>query len=301
MSPPEQPWRRRPLSDWSWAVASLSVVALMLLRPSVVVAQCRPPASSHEARLLAFYAAPIAFSTANGPAALPVWGVRLGVEVAPVPVPTASLRRTSLCYQSTEQSTRLAPLFGRPRLTVGLPAGFSIEGSYLPPITIDGATPSLGSIALARTQALPGSAGRARLALRVHGTAGTVRGAITCAREALQTTDADAPCYGTHPSRDTFRPDMYGAEAAVGVLVAHARMTVFGGAGVSWLRPQFRVGFTDHRGATDTTRVLARLTRLTVVGGATAQVTGAFDISVQVFSTPADVTTWKLGAGYRLR
>ncbi len=292
---------RRRSGAWSSVVTTMVGVALVALHPTAGIAQCRPPASSHEARLLAFYSTPIAFSTATAPVALPAWGVRLDVEGATVPVPSASLRRTSLCYQSTAQSTRLAPVFGRARLTIGLPAGLSFEGSYLPPLTVAGATPALASLAVTRSQGLPWSDGPARLALRVHGTIGTVRGAITCARGALQTIDPSAPCFGTRPSRDTFRPDMLGGEAILVIPLSHERVTLFGGGGATWLRPQFRVGFIDGGGGADHTQILATLTRASILAGATAHVTRAIDLTMQVYSVPVDATTWRLGAGYRLR
>jgi hypothetical protein len=288
------------------ALARTRVVALVaaLLGAAYAArlgAQCRPPASSHEARLLAFYSAPIIFSPATAPEPLPAGAVRVGAEAAPIPIPNAALRRTTLCYQSTTQSTRLAALFSRPRVTVGLPAGLTLEGSYLPPVTVGGATPALWSLAVARTQPLPGSGGRALLALRVYGTAGTVRGAITCARDHLQLADAAAPCYGTRPSRDTFRPDMAGGEATVAVRALRDHFALYGGGGVTWLRPRFRVGFTDAAGVPDATRVRVDLTRGTLIGGVAARLTRTVDLGAQVYVVPVDVTTWRLGVGYRLR
>ena len=282
-------------------VALLAALAGAAGAAAPVSAQCRPPASSHEARLLAFYAAPIAFSPATAPERIPAGAVRVGAEAAPVPIPEAALRQTSLCYQSSTQSTRLAPLFGRPRVTIGLPAGLTLEGSYLPPVTVGGATPSLFSMASARTQPLPGSGGRALVALRVHGTVGTVRGAITCARDQLQQVDPAAPCYGTQPSRDTFRPDMVGGEATVAVRAWRGRVALYGGGGVTWLRPRFQVGFTDAAGVTDATRVSVDLRRGTLLGGVTAHASRTLDLEAQAYVVPADVTTWRLGAGYRLR
>lgn len=57
-------------------------------------------------------------------------------EAIPVPSPDAALTHPSFCYQYTTNNTRLAPLFGRPRILVGLPAGFAIEGSYVPPVSV---------------------------------------------------------------------------------------------------------------------------------------------------------------------
>lgn len=293
-----------PRPKYSRARGCAAILSAMVLGAGWGVrleAQCRPPASSHEARLLAFYAAPLAFAPATAPAALPAGTVRVDAEVGPVPVPDPALRRTSICYQSTTQSTRLAPVFARPRVTVALPAGLALEASYLPPLTVGDATPSLLSLAVARTQPLPGSAERALLSLRLHGTAGTVRGPITCARDQLQLADEEAPCYGTRASRDTFHPDMAGAEAAVAVRTLRDRVALYGGGGVTWLRPRFQVGFTDVAGVADATRVSVDLTRGTLFGGLTAHVARSIDVSAQLYSVPADVTTWRLGAGYRLR
>ena len=293
--------RRAAPRAWVGAsvIAPLLGVALGAGRPAQADAQCRPPASSHEARLLAFYAAPLAFSPATAPAPVRAWSVRVGVEGAPVPVPDAALQQTGFCYQRTTQSTRLAPFFGRPRVTVGLPAGLTVEGSYLPPITVAGATPALVSVALAHTQQLPGSGGRGLLTLRLHGTTGTVRGAITCARDRLQLTDAGAPCYGTGPSRDTFHPDMYGGEALAEFPLARDRVRLYGGVGLSQLRPGFQVGFTDAGGVHDATEIRANLTRGTVLGGITARLTSVADLTAQLYAVPADVMTWRIGAGYR--
>jgi hypothetical protein len=265
-----------------------------------ILAQCRPPNDSNEARLLAFYEAPIAFSMDAAPERLAAGAVRVSVEGAPVPTPDRALQRTHVCYQSTTQSTRLTPAFGRPRVTVGLPAGFAAEASYLPPVTIDGAQPNIGSVALSRAQSLPLSGGRATLLLRAHGTIGRVRGAITCPRSGLQLEDPQQPCYGSQPSRDSFDPNMFGTEGAISLRTANARIAVYAGGGVTWLRPRFRVGFTDATGFSDATRVEVNLVRGTIFGGLTARVTRALDVSGQLYAVPADVTTVRLSIGYRL-
>src|SRR5579864_517194 len=76
------------------------IVGAMLTRLLVVVClaiagpawaqTCHLPANSHEARLLAFYEAPLAFSTATGPEQHEPFTVRLGVEVTPLPSPDSS-------------------------------------------------------------------------------------------------------------------------------------------------------------------------------------------------------------------
>ena len=57
------------------------------------------------------------------------------------------------------------------------------------------------------------------------------------------------------------------------------RIALYGGGGVTWLRPRFQVGFTDANGITDATRVEVNLVRGAVFAGLTARLTRAFDVS----------------------
>src|SRR5690242_12358469 len=130
------------------AAAWLGLAVLALPAAS----QCRPPASSHEARLLAFYEAPIVFTMATAPEKLEPGAIRVGGEAIPVPSPDATLQHPTYCYQNTTNNTRLAPLFGRPRLTIGLPAHFALEASWLPNVTVADAQANVASFALSSTQ-----------------------------------------------------------------------------------------------------------------------------------------------------
>ena len=282
-------------------VLSSAIALGVSLGTSAVGAQCRPPADSHEARLLAFYEAPLAFSMSGAPERAAPGSLRVGGEAVPVPSPRPELQHPSYCYQYTTNNTRLAPLFGRPRLTVGLPGAFALEASYLPPITVGAARATIGSVALARTAAAPFSGGRLDLTLRVHATAGAVQGAITCPRRNLQLTDQGAPCYGTEQSRDTFHPTAYGSEFAFGTHDSGRRIAVYAGAGLSALRPGFRAGFTDALGHVDNTTVNVALTRATLFGGATVRASANLALAAQIYAVPADVTTVRLGAEYRIR
>lgn len=286
------------------SVAGLAGV-LVALAPAPVAAQCIAPANSNEARLLAFYEAPIAFSGTGAPAVLPTGGVALTGELVGVPTPPRSLTHTNLCFAANQEASHLSPVLPRLRLEVGLPAGFAVEGSYLPPITVDQAQPSLGSLALTYTDVLyaPGVGRRGpsvTLGLRADATVGRVRGSITCSRAALQLTDPGAPCYGSMPSRDTFYPNTWGGEGTLGVGSPGGRVSGFAGVGYARLTPHFRVGFTDQNGVTDRTLVEAQLNRGTVFGGIDVRVLRALDAAAEVYSVPADLTTWRLTARYRL-
>lgn len=280
-------------------VVAACAAALGTIAFGAAGAQCRPPASSHEARLLAFYEAPLLFSMGTAPERLAPGAVSIGGEAIPVPSPDAALTHPSFCYQYTTNNTKLAPLFGRPRIVVGLPAGFALEGSYVPPVSVSNARVTIGSLALSRTQSIPLGRGSLLLQLRAHGTLGRIHGPITCPRASLQLQDEAAPCYGTTPSRDSYDPKSLGAEAAAATQLGP--LDLFAGGGANRLDPRFRAGFTDALGNVDHTTVDVALVRGVVFGGATLHLRHDLAVSGQLYAVPADVTTVRLGVAYRLR
>jgi hypothetical protein len=285
---------------------SLRYVAVVAgaLAPAIAGGQCVPPANSNEAKLLAFYEAPIVFATGDAPTILPLGHVALMGELVGVPTPSTALQQSSYCYAAKQEGTHLSPVLPRYRVSIGLPAGFAVEGSYLPPITVDRARPSLGSLALAYTRLLlaPGDGDGPSLALqlRAHGTLGSVTGSITCPASALQQTNPGLPCYGTMPSSDTFYPRSGGGEGSLTLQTPNRRFSVYGGTGYTFLAPEFRVGFTNLYGVTDHTLVEVNLNRIAAFGGASVRIVGGLDVGGQVYSVPADLTTWRLAARYRI-
>jgi hypothetical protein len=267
-------------------------------------AQCRVSSSSNEGKLLAFYTAPIVFSMATAPGETRAGSIRFGAEGEYVPKPDAALEQTGACFTQKSEETSLSPVFGRPRITIGAPLGFTVELAYLPPVTIAKATPNLFSFAIAHAAHYSfGPASGTTIMLRGHGTYGTVKGAITCPSSALQQTSSASPCYGTEPSNDTFHPDMFGAEIAAGITPGSRAFSLYAGVGGNRIDPHFQVGFTDANGNVDATQVqLDRpLTRATVFGGVTAIVGRVFDIGAQIYSVPSDATLFKLNGGFRFR
>jgi hypothetical protein len=262
---------------------------------SSAFAQCRPPRDSHEARLLAFYSVPVVFSADVASLTLSPGALRLSGEAAFVPTPSTTLQHTDYCYTGRAENTSLTSFFGRPRLAVGLPMGFGIEVSYLPSITVANATPNLASAGLWLTRKMTTAL---LLMGRVHGTIGTVRGPITCPRTALQQQDAQAPCYGTSPSVDEFRPNMAGAELILATIPRNtSRVRFSAGLGVNRLYPRFRVGFSDLSGGTDRTRITVDLTRVTALAGATVSLSHRCDASAQAFTSLSDATTVRATVG----
>ncbi len=283
---------------------SLLVAVMIFAGTESASAQCRVSSSSNEGKLLAFYTAPIVFSMATAPEVTRAGSIRFGGEGEYVPRADAELEQTGICFTQKSEETSLSPVFGRPRLTIGVPLGFTVELAYLPPVTIAKATPNLFSFAVAHaTHFAFGPATGTTIMLRGHGTYGNVKGAITCPSSSLQQTSPNSPCYGTEPSDDTFHPDMFGGEIAAGITPTTRALSFYVGVGANQIDPHFQVGFTDANGNVDRTRVELEgpLTRATVFGGVTAIVARVFDIGAQIYSVPSDATLVKLNGGFRFR
>lgn len=279
----------RATSPTAAAVVLLTVL-LTALAPAAVRAQCRPPKDSHEARLLAFYTVPIVFAADASALDASAGTVRLAAEGALVPQPSTSLQHTDYCYTGRAQNTSLTRFFGRPRLELSLPGGAGVEVSYLPPVTIADATPNVFGAAAWISRPV---SQRFSLAVRAHVAGGTVRGPITCPRSTLQQSDPNAPCYGTSPSRDEFRPTVFGAElVALGHPIDAAGRVRFNvGAGVNALRPRFRVGFSDLLGGTDHTTITVNLVRAIALAGVDLRLGGRCTASTQGYASFGDAAT----------
>jgi len=283
----------------------LVVGVIVLVAQHQAAAQCKVRTGSNEGRLLAFYTAPIVFSMATAPQEMPPGSIRIGAEGEYIPKPDRAIEQTGACFTQKSEKTSLSPVFGRPRITISGPGGFALEAAYLPPVTIARAKPNLFNFGLSHTHHLalgPASSGTT-LMLRLHGTLGNVKGAITCPRSSLQQSAPSNPCYGTNPSKDTFHPDMFGGEIAAGFAPGSGAISFYAGAGANRIDPHFQVGFTDLNGNVDATQVeLERpLMRATVFGGVTAVLRRILDVGAQIYSVPSDATLFRLNGGIRFR
>jgi hypothetical protein len=283
----------------------LVVGVILLVAQQQAAAQCRVRTDSNEGKLLAFYTAPIVFSMATAPQVMPTAGVRIGAEGEYIPKPDREIEQTGACFTQKSEHTSLSPVFGRPRITIGGPFGFAFEAAYLPPVTIARAKPNLFSFAVSQAHkfAIGPALSGTTLMLRLHGTLGNVKGAITCPRSQLQQSSPSSPCYGTSPSKDTFHPDMFGGEFAAGLAPGSGGISFYAGAGANRIDPHFQVGFTDANGNVDVTQVELEkpLIRGSVFGGVTAVLRQILDVGVQIYSVPSDATLFRLNGGIRFR
>lgn len=282
---------------------SAIVVALFTLVPATASAgECRVPKGSNEAKLLAFYSAPVAFSLASAPEHAQPWTLRLGLEVGLVPDPDSAIQQSGACFIKKTEHTRLSPFFGRPRLTLTLPKGFALEASYLPPVNFHDAEANLASAALSWTKRLrmAPTGDATDIMLRLHGTAGQVKGSITCPSKVLQQADPMQACYGASPSLDTFKPRMAGIEAIMSTAAWDGRLAFYAGGGGNFLRPRFQVGFDNAQGFHDSTVIAVDLNRVAMFAGVTAQVSSMVDLAAQAYGVREDGVTFRFGGGYRL-
>ncbi|MEA3244555.1 MAG: hypothetical protein U9Q74_00215 [Gemmatimonadota bacterium] len=276
----------------------LVAAALAGAEDAAAQAVCRPGASTSEARLLAFYAGPLAFSAAPFAGQAGRGSVTVAGDLTLIPDPPASIRHSSgACGFAKPEHSGLSPVFPRPRVAIGLGAGVSVEASWLPPVTVADATPHLGAFAVSWQPA--GSARGISLLLRAHTTIGGVQGPITCPSSALQSSNPGGDCYGAKPSHDTYEPRTAGVEAIARRV--SGRWLWYAGAGVNQVGARLRVNFTDGRGFTDRNVVEIALARPVLLGGvAWAPAVGAA-VTAQLYSVPADATTGRVGIVWRAR
>jgi hypothetical protein len=158
------------------------------------------------------------------------------------------------------------------------------------------ATPNLFSIALGWGRAL----GRNVVGIRAHATVGQVEGPITCGPDAIQSSNPSGICYATKVSEDTYKPNMFGAELAVGRNVTE-RASAYGGVGATALRPRFQVGFTDANGVLDNQKVEVDLVRVALFVGGRLGLGSRTGLTGEVYSVPQDITTVRIGGSYSIR
>ncbi|MFN8574810.1 MAG: hypothetical protein U0132_22335 [Gemmatimonadaceae bacterium] len=273
-----------------------SFVASVLVT-GTAAAQCVVDKSSNEAKLLAYYAAPLVFSPSGSLTPLKAGSLRLGFDVTLIPAPRDELRHTNKCFLPKDENSQLSPVFPRPHITLGLPGGLFLEGMYLPPVTVMDATPNMGSLALGWIRSINAKVG---VALRAHTTLGHVKGPITCDLSALQSSNPNGACYGDAVSEDTYKPNAVGGD--VSVLVKQGeKFNWYAGGGFSSYKPRFQVGFQPRNTAYDSTRVEVDLTRVALQAGGAYKLSRKVAVAVELYSVPQDMTTLRFGGTWLVR
>ena len=277
----------------------ISLVPLLwcgrLAAQQVVDDECFPADNSNEARTMAHFAVPLAFSGGSAPFRPPAGRLQIGLELTYLPNidPNTTIPTTCRTDKHSPENTDLLFLAPRPRVALGLPAGFQVEASWIPPIRLSEVKANLVGVAISRTFSLSGKGGArpALLEIRAHGTFGTIKAPITCDDAALQ--DAGSPCYQGQRSNDSFKPNIVGIAAALGWSAGHGFFP-YAGAGYNHLAPRFRVNFTNQFDVLDRRRVIVDLERGVLFAGASFRPRGRLELSGEIYSAPVDGVTGRV-------
>ena len=250
---------------------------------SAQTTRCLPATDSHEAQTLAILSVPIAFTGAQAPNRVPGWS--FGLEGATLPAVDPMIATPTTCRPGKgAENTRAIP--GVVRLRVGFAiAGWQLELGWIPPVPVNHVQANLAAVAAARAFRLGNSWS---VGLRAHAVFGALYAPVTCDDAELR--DTASECYQGTRSNDRWQPGVYGIEAVVGTGSA---VRPYLGVGYSWLRPRFRVDFTNAAGSTDNTAVDVNLQRVALLGGVTWLVR-RWNISGEGYATPEDAISWRV-------
>jgi hypothetical protein len=237
---------------------------------------------------MATFSVPLAFGPAGAPG--PRTGLSLGLEAASVPnVDPVTATPTTCQPGKGPENTDLLPALARPRIAVALPLGLALDASWIPPVRVAGVKANLVGLSLSKS--IGGPDGLAA-AVRAHTTFGSIRGPITCDREALG--DPVSECFQGTLSDDRYSPNIIGVDVSLGGSLAGGRLRPYAGSGYSRLQSRFQVHFRNQFGGLDTTRVAVNLDRVAVFGGAAWQVSDRLALTGEIYAVPADAAVGRL-------
>lgn len=273
----------------SWMSGALTAALLLALAGPAAAQDCYPAPGSNEAEMFAIMSVPLAFAPAGRVGALPRGALQGGLEISVLPRIDARTATPLTCRPGKgPENTNLLPVLPRPRLGVGLPAGFELELSWVPPLRVEGVKANLFGVALGRR--FPAGPSLA-FTLRGHATVGTIRAPITCDAAALA--DSTSECFGGQLSDDAYRPNIFGGDLTA-AWAAAPRVDLYVGGGYNVLHPRFQVHFTNSAGEVDRRRVSVDLHRAVVFGGMTWLATPGLAVSGEAYAAPKDAVTGRL-------
>lgn len=105
--------------------------------------------------------------------------VLVGLEGSWLPTLSEEERRVGF-FGAKEEDLNRTSVFGRVRVTVGLPGSLVLTAGYTPPVDIDGVEPHVLALGVGRDL---WRRGRWRLGARLHGGLGRFEGDVTCSRD----------------------------------------------------------------------------------------------------------------------
>lgn len=275
-------------------LAQLSFVSLAAAQP-VQSGTERLDSTRPEAWAVKYYTSTTLLTGFTVPERLEPGSLIVGGELVWVPFLTTEQQRVGFRGTKIEDLNK-APLYARPRVTVGLGSDVAATVAFVPPIETFGVTPKLLAVALER----PIYSSEAwTLGWRAYGQVGTARSSYTCPQEAL----AFAPgslqnpsgCLATSSDVATLR--YVGVEMGVGDTKAGRRVTPHAAVAVNYLRNRFEVNsrrFGMFNGVPmefiDRTAQESRGMTVSATMGVGVRLSDRLEAAVDVFYTPLWVT-----------
>jgi hypothetical protein len=235
-----------------------------------------------EAWALKYFSAVSTFTGFGPPVARKPGSVDFGLEGGWIPHLSNSQRRVGFDGTALEDLNK-SPVFGRPRLAIGLPGGLSAELGWVPPVEINGQKSNLLAGALEGPFL---EQGPWTLGLRVYGQIGHATGDFTCSKSvASQPPGSNGNprgCDGT--SEDTATLNNVGAALTGGVKIGGGGALHFAG-GATYNDLAFQAGAVED-GKPDNTRLTAHGWTGWVTAGAGWPLGRRLGFAVEAFYSP---------------
>ncbi len=246
-----------------------------------------------EAWALKYFSAVSTFTPLGPPHRREAGAVELGFEGGWVPYLSESQRRVGFNGRELEDLNKI-PVIGRARLLVGLPAGFSAELGWIPPVGINGGKANLIDAALDRPF-FDGT--RGGLGIRVYGQVGHGKGDFTCSKEVVAQPPGSAgnPQDCNERSQDTSNLDNVGAALTGGLKLGVTTLHFAAGAMYNDLR--FQTGAVTN-GVPDNTVLTTHGWTGWATAGANLSIGRRASAAVEAFYSPLLV---RRAAGLKLQ
>lgn len=187
-----------------------------------------------------------------------------------------------------EEDLNRTPVWGRGRVTIGLPWKSAVTLAWAPPVRLDGVEASLISAALEKNLL---NRGPWTLGVRLYGQVGTVKGDLTCTQEDSQAAPGSpANAFGCEaPSEDEVTMDYLGVEVTAGyALMGRRAPHLHLGVAGQRLDTEFQVSAQTF-GFLDRSLLRTEGETFSIQGGATWQLAQKARLSLEAFYSPLSV------------
>ncbi len=260
----------------------------MAIGPSVLQAAQRIDSDRPEAWAMNYFTSVSLLAGLGPPSRRKFGSVDLGVELGWIPSLSKSQRKVGF-NGVKEEDLNKAPIFGRPRLTLGLPWNVAMVLSYVPPVPLFGVRANLFAFGLERPiyEHPPWTLG-----LRGYGQIGHIDGAFTCSSDVVKFKPGSAgnPAGCQKESNDRAIQHYGGLELTGAYRFDKLKgLTPWVAVAGNYLDNAFHVRAQTF-GFQDRTRLATTTWTFSASGGVIYPLSDKLQVSVGVFYTPLEVT-----------